>query len=604
MSSPAELEKVREELRRLGYLSHRLDRFLLQDGLRPRGGLVAWLTLAGKVSLTAGAGLALISAVGLALANGSLAAAPADLPLLFLHLLAPLALASAVLFLGLAGALAAALRWLPVRRFEAVPTALAAAVTGGLAGVGLWQAWGILRASPRLDAALGVGVALAAAVGLAALLDRALLGLAIGLTRHAPIGPRLSPRRLAVAASAIALALSLPLLWSARAAPAVPVSSLPEAPGDRVLLLGIDGVLPGDLDYLLSRGELPELARLAAGGIGWHPYRRAAEAPATFWTGVATGVDPGLHGVVALDAVEPRGLSVPLARLGPTRWIWRLWSEPLGLASVRPLLAGQRRASTLWELAARGGSPVVAIDWWGTFPAEPLPGLVVSHGARQLLLDGAGGAVAPVGRRSALAELAAGTGAAAAAHAALAASSGSERERIEAAALAPDAFYRALFASELGGRPRVAALYLAGLDVAAERWTGGALAFGDLVRAELQASDRLLASAQGFDTIAVVVDPGRRTTGPTEGRVTLWRRSGCRASAVSGGASVDLARVTAGLFRALGLPQSAELPEPVDGCDWPQPPARLPGYGGREGRTDSPATGSEYLESLRSLGYL
>lgn len=603
MSSPAELERVREELRRLGYLSHRLDRFLLQDGLRPRGGLGAWLRLAGKVGPTAGGGLALVASGGLALANGSLAAAPTDPAVLFLHLVVPLGLAAAALFLALAGALAAALRWLPVRRFEAVPTALAAAVAGALAGAGLWQSWGHLRSLPRPQVALALVAGLAAAAGLAALLDRALLALAIGMTRHAPAGRRLSPRRLALAALLLAVALALPLLLSARQVPATPVASLPMAPGDRVLLLAVDGVLPGELDYLLARGELPTLAELAAAGSGWRPYRRPAMVPATFWTGVATGVAPAAHGVVALDAVEPLGVSVPLARLGPTRAVWRFWSEPLGLAAVRPLLAGRRRAAALWELASRGGAPVLAVNWWATFPAEPLPGLVVAHGARQLLAEGAVGAVAPEERGPGLAALAADTSADPASLAALRALGEPERARIAGMALAPDALYRRVLADEVGGRPRVAALYLPGLDIAAEGWSGGDLAFADLLRAELAAADRLLADGGGFDTVAVIVDPGRRGA-VGEGRAMLWRRAGCGGPARPAVEVWQVEAVTAALFRAAGLPQSAELPEPVAACRWPEPPARVPTYGGRPAGAPRPASDAEYLKSLRALGYL
>src|SRR5262249_58660783 len=91
----------------------------------------------------------------------------------------------------------------------------------------------------------------------------------------------------------------------------------------------------------------------------------------------------------------PGGWGTPLARSGPLRTWWSGVEAPLGLAEYRPLLANRRSAFTVWELASRGGAPVAAVNWWATFPAEPLPGLVVAHGAWQLLREGADGAVAP-----------------------------------------------------------------------------------------------------------------------------------------------------------------------------------------------------------------
>src|ERR1700720_4663030 len=52
----AELERARLELRRLGYLDHGLERFLLQDALRPRQPLRTMALLALKVGLLAGGG--------------------------------------------------------------------------------------------------------------------------------------------------------------------------------------------------------------------------------------------------------------------------------------------------------------------------------------------------------------------------------------------------------------------------------------------------------------------------------------------------------------------------------------------------------------------
>ena len=62
--------------------------------------------------------------------------------------------------------------------------------------------------------------------------------------------------------------------------------------------------------------------------------------------------------------------------------------------------------------------------------------------------------------------------------------------------------------------------------------------------------------------------------------------------------------VASALLRALGLPQSEQLPAPPAACLWPEPPLSVSGYGERRERPSQGPEGREYLESLRSLGYL
>jgi len=152
--------------------------------------------------------------------------------------------------------------------------------------------------------------------------------------------------------------------------------------------------------------------------------------------------------------------------------------------------------------------------------------------------------------------------------------------------------------------PKAAALYLPGLDIAADGWSGGDVAFADLVRAELSATDALLERAlPGVGTVVVVLDPGRRRAG-SEGRVVIWRRAACGGQPGGRAEEIRPEAVASGLLRALGLPQSGELPPPPAGCRWAPAQSAVPGYGEpRQGRGPS-QQGEEYLKSLRSLGYL
>jgi len=234
---------------------------------------------------------------------------------------------------------------------------------------------------------------------------------------------------------------------------------------------------------------------------------------------------------------------------------------------------------------------------------------VVAHGAYQLLREGAAGAVAPEAARRSMLALTqeawrpAGDGLEARLKAALPpAAAASVLDR----ALVPDRFYRLVLERRLPAGPRAVALYLPGLDIAANGWAGGDVAFADLVRSELRRTDLLLGRSMpaGIGTVAVVLDPGRRRLGG-EGRVLLWQRgTGCGRPSAGERPAIGPEAVSSALLRALGLPQSKELPPPPPQCAWPAPPVVVTGYGQRGQKASRGPEGKEYLESLRSLGYL
>lgn len=608
MATGENLDQVRSELRRLGYLDHGFERFLLQDALRPRAPLRTVVHLTARVALLAGGVAAVALALALVAANGGFSASPVDVLALFLHLFPPISLAAGLGFLALCGIVLLVLRLYPVKRIEAL--ALAAAAAAGAAALAL-MLLGARELVHEGDRTLLLVLALAAPLAVAVvvrLVYQGLLTLAIRFTDTAPRTRLFSRRGLGLAIVAAAFLLTVPAVQSVRFETVKTPPALPMAPGDRVLLLGVDGVLPEELDYLLAVGDLPALGRLAREGGRVYRYARPsarnAEPPASFWTSVATGIPGPDHGVTALDSFRPLGVESPLARNGPVRLWWSAVEVPLGLAEYRPVLANRRRAFAVWELASRGGSPVLAVNWWGTFPAEPLPGLVVAHGAFQLLEEGAQGAIAPEVEKKWAEILVRRTRIDKGGVRLAAALPPEELASILQRALLPDRFYRRVFEERLGTQPKAAALYLPGLDIAADGWRGGDVAFADLVRAELSAADALVARAlPGVGTVAVVLDPGRRRAG-SEGRVLIWRREACGGQPAGRAGEIEPEAVAAGLLRALGLPQSLELPPPPAGCPWAPAPMTLPAYGEPRQKRGPSQQGEEYLRSLRSLGYL
>jgi hypothetical protein len=624
---PEGLDQARETLRQLGYLDRRMERYLLQDALRPEAPWRTVPVLLAKVVLLAAIPAALVAALVVLALNGYLAASQDgaagsvwDLLPLFLHLLVPTVALVGGAFLVLAGVLALLLRLLHRRRIETLSFALAAVAAVLTSGFLAWQGRELLPDLPRSLAVLGLLAMPLGAYGILRLTHDGLLGLAIRLTDQAPERPWRWGRALVGVLLGLVFLLGLPAYLAVRPEVGEP-ANLPLAAGERVLLIGVDGVRSSELEFLLAAGQLPELRRRVDAGALLAPYVRPPGSPSALWTSVATGVDAARHGMEAVDSYRPLGMSRSLLRGSWLRPYWHGLST-IGLAEYRAVLARERRVHTLWELLGRGGLPTLVVNWWGTFPVEPGAGWQLAHGAFQLLGDpkaDAAAIAAPAGWGAQLADLRREEALPAGLDAGLEAALGPAPARLlREGALLPDVFYRDALRDGLRRLPetRVAAVYLPALDIAAaglgaptpegtaalqrggEEALGGA-AFGELLRWQLTAVDALVAEVgSGFGTVVLVFDGGRRDAG--RGALLIARREPCRPVA---GPPLLPEHAAAAALRALGMAQSGELPEPPGVCAWPEPPLRVGTYGRRQSQrleVDS----AEYLHSLKSLGYL
>ena len=363
--------------------------------------------------------------------------------------------------------------------------------------------WAVLRASdlllglPRWQRVVA-GVALPlVAVAVAKLLANGLLSIAIRLTRMTPartpglpqdhpggdpgdVGAGLRGRRRSAAARAGARRRAR---CPRAAGERVAAPRRRRHPGGGVRLPPGPGFAAGDV--------APGARRSGRGALPATPPKLE---PAEFWTTIATGVSGERHGVRSLDSFRPLGLTSALARSGPWRAWWSGVAVPLGLAEHRPLLANRRTAFTFWELAARGGAPAVAVDWWATFPPSRSPGwwsptapFSFSSTATSMPSRRPTGPPSSLGwrarsnpvrrarpwrprcRRSSPTSSSAGQ---------CCRTVSIARPRVR----------------ESAKRPQAMALYLPAVDLLAEGWIGGDVALADLVRAELEESDSLIAA--------------------------------------------------------------------------------------------------------------
>ena len=121
----------------------------------------------------------------------------------------------------------------------------------------------------------------------------------------------------------------------------------------KAIVLGIDGLDPVLCRRLMAAGRLPHLARLAATGrFAALATANPAQSPVA-WTCLATGANPGQHGIFDFIVRAP-GTYLP--RLSLTR------PGPGGLP--QPAYT----CETFFEVVAKAGLPVTAVRWPVTYP--------------------------------------------------------------------------------------------------------------------------------------------------------------------------------------------------------------------------------------------
>jgi predicted AlkP superfamily phosphohydrolase/phosphomutase len=137
----------------------------------------------------------------------------------------------------------------------------------------------------------------------------------------------------------------------------------------RTLILGFDAFDPRKFEHLLEQGGTPNLAKYAE--VEHYARLQVSNPPQSevSWTSIATGLNPGQHGLFDFVQRDPNSYSLYVSLL-PTK-------EGLGGTQfTRPY-----HARTIFDQAADRGYPATSLWWPATFPARPespvqtLPGL-------------------------------------------------------------------------------------------------------------------------------------------------------------------------------------------------------------------------------------
>lgn len=137
----------------------------------------------------------------------------------------------------------------------------------------------------------------------------------------------------------------------------------------RAIILGFDSFDPRIYEKLSGAGKLPHLTKMAEAG-GYSPLE-VCSPPQTevSWTSIATGVDPGSHGIFDFVHRDPATYA-PYVSILPTK------QGAFGEQYISPYTT-----KTLFHEAAEQGYPSTALWWPALFPARPeipvatIPGL-------------------------------------------------------------------------------------------------------------------------------------------------------------------------------------------------------------------------------------
>ncbi|MGD8397764.1 MAG: alkaline phosphatase family protein [Anaerolineae bacterium] len=135
------------------------------------------------------------------------------------------------------------------------------------------------------------------------------------------------------------------------------------------LILGFDAFDPATFERLSAAGRLPHLTRYAAAG-GYAPFQ-VPQPPQSevSWTSIATGLDPGGHGIFDFVHRDPATYRLSVSLLPMKKGL-------AGTQFVPPFTA-----RTIFDEAVARGYPATALWWPATFPARPespvrtIPGL-------------------------------------------------------------------------------------------------------------------------------------------------------------------------------------------------------------------------------------
>jgi len=123
---------------------------------------------------------------------------------------------------------------------------------------------------------------------------------------------------------------------------------------NQLVIIGLDGANWSQMLPLIESGRLPHLAALMKHGSYGHLKTLLPTVSPMIWTSVATGKGPEKHGITDFT----------------------VWDEER--QRRMPATGQMRKSLALWNLLSYYRTRVGVVNWWTTWPAEPVEGFVLT----------------------------------------------------------------------------------------------------------------------------------------------------------------------------------------------------------------------------------
>jgi predicted AlkP superfamily phosphohydrolase/phosphomutase len=126
----------------------------------------------------------------------------------------------------------------------------------------------------------------------------------------------------------------------------------------KTIIVGLDAFDPEFFEGLYNQGKMPNLGRYVR-NAGYSSFRVTNPPQSEVsWTSIATGLNPGGHGIFDFVHRNPKTYDIFVSLL-PIK------SSLLGKQFTYP-----HQAETIFEFAVKDGFPATSLWWPATFPAR------------------------------------------------------------------------------------------------------------------------------------------------------------------------------------------------------------------------------------------
>jgi predicted AlkP superfamily pyrophosphatase or phosphodiesterase len=147
-------------------------------------------------------------------------------------------------------------------------------------------------------------------------------------------------------------------------------------------VIGIDGLTLDIIGPMCERGELPHFAQIAGAGCSGRLQTVSPTNSSLLWTSIATGCHHRRHGIDGFSYYRLLGVRTSrsavrlLKKVGLKGLLKAL--EAAGLMKERLLDGRHMRCKPFWDVISEAGGRVGVVNWWHSWPAEPVNGFIVS----------------------------------------------------------------------------------------------------------------------------------------------------------------------------------------------------------------------------------